>query len=207
MGCGSTRFGNPLFRSFISENQCLEFCQETNSEVRPIIVGGAYPHLPGKMPRASSVPKWVRGTVTVFRYEEVSISFFISKDKTYLEFNWKVPFPGIGSFTGVASPFIKLFDVVFFVLKQAFVVEDNKQLILEGQHHVVLHTLGKEAFSLPQKQVLKRIQSTIKNTLLEHFRIFQKTISTSSCINVHIKYLYFIYWVLCFGYFMLMITR
>uniref|UniRef100_A0A8C0GT58 Trafficking protein particle complex subunit 8 n=1 Tax=Chelonoidis abingdonii TaxID=106734 RepID=A0A8C0GT58_CHEAB len=29
---------------------------------------------------------------------------------------------------------------------------DNKQLILEGQHHIVLHTVGKEAFSFPQKQ-------------------------------------------------------
>uniref|UniRef100_A0A8C0GV75 Trafficking protein particle complex subunit 8 n=1 Tax=Chelonoidis abingdonii TaxID=106734 RepID=A0A8C0GV75_CHEAB len=34
----------------------------------------------------------------------------------------------------------------------AYVVEDNKQLILEGQHHIVLHTVGKEAFSFPQKQ-------------------------------------------------------
>uniref|UniRef100_A0A8C0IQM3 Trafficking protein particle complex subunit 8 n=1 Tax=Chelonoidis abingdonii TaxID=106734 RepID=A0A8C0IQM3_CHEAB len=37
-------------------------------------------------------------------------------------------------------------------LVQAYVVEDNKQLILEGQHHIVLHTVGKEAFSFPQKQ-------------------------------------------------------
>uniref|UniRef100_G1LTS3 Trafficking protein particle complex subunit 8 n=1 Tax=Ailuropoda melanoleuca TaxID=9646 RepID=G1LTS3_AILME len=34
----------------------------------------------------------------------------------------------------------------------AYVVEDSKQLILEGQHHVILHTIGKEAFSCPQKQ-------------------------------------------------------
>lgn len=33
-------------------------------------------------------------------------------------------------------------------------MEDSKQLILEGQHHVVLHTIGKEAFSYPQKQVM-----------------------------------------------------
>lgn len=37
---------------------------------------------------------------------------------------------------------------------QAYVVEDNKQLILEGQHHVVVRTLGKEAFSQSQKQVM-----------------------------------------------------
>lgn len=33
-------------------------------------------------------------------------------------------------------------------------MEDNKQLILEGQHHVALNTVGKEAFSFPQKQVI-----------------------------------------------------
>ncbi|XP_074843338.1 trafficking protein particle complex subunit 8 isoform X3 [Carettochelys insculpta] len=43
-------------------------------------------------------------------------------------------------------------DLNIVVLWKAYVVEDNKQLILEGQHHVLLHTLGKEAFSFPQKQ-------------------------------------------------------
>ncbi|KAM4688318.1 trafficking protein particle complex subunit 8 isoform 2-T3 [Discoglossus pictus] len=38
------------------------------------------------------------------------------------------------------------------VLWKAYVVEDNKQLILEGQHHVALHTVGTEAQSFPQKQ-------------------------------------------------------
>ncbi|XP_030069726.1 trafficking protein particle complex subunit 8 isoform X2 [Microcaecilia unicolor] len=38
------------------------------------------------------------------------------------------------------------------VLWKAYVIEDNKQLILEGQHHVMLHTVGKEALSFPQKQ-------------------------------------------------------
>lgn len=33
-------------------------------------------------------------------------------------------------------------------------MEDSKQLILEGQHHVILRTIGKEAFSCPQKQVI-----------------------------------------------------
>ncbi len=37
---------------------------------------------------------------------------------------------------------------------QAYVVEDNKQLILEGQLHVALQTIGKEACSLSQKEVL-----------------------------------------------------
>lgn len=38
------------------------------------------------------------------------------------------------------------------VLWKAYVIEDNKQLILEGQHHVTLHTIGTEALSSPQKQ-------------------------------------------------------
>ncbi|KAM6217954.1 trafficking protein particle complex subunit 8 isoform 2-T2 [Rhynchocyon petersi] len=43
-------------------------------------------------------------------------------------------------------------DLNIVILWKAYVVEDNKQLILEGQHHVILRTLGKEAFSYPQKQ-------------------------------------------------------
>uniref|UniRef100_A0A8C1XB96 Trafficking protein particle complex 8 n=1 Tax=Cyprinus carpio TaxID=7962 RepID=A0A8C1XB96_CYPCA len=35
---------------------------------------------------------------------------------------------------------------------EAYVVEDNKQLILEGQLHVALQTIGKEACSLSQKE-------------------------------------------------------
>ncbi|XP_067273219.1 trafficking protein particle complex subunit 8 isoform X2 [Pseudorasbora parva] len=41
-------------------------------------------------------------------------------------------------------------DVI--VLWKAYVVEDNKQLILEGQLHVALQTIGKEACSLSQKE-------------------------------------------------------
>lgn len=43
-------------------------------------------------------------------------------------------------------------DLSVTVLWKAYVVEDSKQLILEGQHHVVLRTLGKEAFAHAQKQ-------------------------------------------------------
>uniref|UniRef100_A0ABI7XT42 Trafficking protein particle complex 8 n=1 Tax=Felis catus TaxID=9685 RepID=A0ABI7XT42_FELCA len=43
-------------------------------------------------------------------------------------------------------------DLNIVVLWKAYVVEDSKQLILEGQHHVILRTIGKEAFSCPQKQ-------------------------------------------------------
>lgn len=38
-------------------------------------------------------------------------------------------------------------------VSQAYVVEDNKQLILEGQLHVALQTFGKEATSLTPKEV------------------------------------------------------
>ncbi|XP_063779722.1 trafficking protein particle complex subunit 8 isoform X3 [Pseudophryne corroboree] len=38
------------------------------------------------------------------------------------------------------------------ILWKAYVIEDNKQLILEGQHHVTLHTIGTEVLSSPQKQ-------------------------------------------------------
>ncbi|XP_061453851.1 trafficking protein particle complex subunit 8 isoform X5 [Rhineura floridana] len=48
-------------------------------------------------------------------------------------------------------------DLNIIVLWKAYVVEDNKQLILEGQHHVVLHAVGKEAVSFPQKQGFKKI--------------------------------------------------
>ncbi|XP_073535307.1 trafficking protein particle complex subunit 8 isoform X2 [Phyllobates terribilis] len=38
------------------------------------------------------------------------------------------------------------------LLWKAYVIEDNKQLILEGQHHVMVNTMGAEALSFPQKQ-------------------------------------------------------
>ncbi|XP_061094723.1 trafficking protein particle complex subunit 8 isoform X1 [Conger conger] len=43
-------------------------------------------------------------------------------------------------------------DLHVIVLWKAYVVEDNKQLILEGQLHVALQTIGKEACSLTQKE-------------------------------------------------------
>ncbi|XP_018603460.2 trafficking protein particle complex subunit 8 isoform X3 [Scleropages formosus] len=43
-------------------------------------------------------------------------------------------------------------DLNIVVLWKAYVVEDNKQLILEGQLHVALQTIGKEACSLSQKE-------------------------------------------------------
>ncbi|KAM3876034.1 trafficking protein particle complex subunit 8 [Diretmus argenteus] len=43
-------------------------------------------------------------------------------------------------------------DLDIIVLWKAYVVEDNKQLILEGQLHVALQTIGKEACTLTQKE-------------------------------------------------------
>ncbi|XP_068175680.1 trafficking protein particle complex subunit 8 isoform X2 [Antennarius striatus] len=43
-------------------------------------------------------------------------------------------------------------DLNIIVIWKAFVVEDNRQLILEGQLHVALQTIGKEASSLVPRQ-------------------------------------------------------
>ncbi|KAL1022685.1 hypothetical protein UPYG_G00031010 [Umbra pygmaea] len=43
-------------------------------------------------------------------------------------------------------------DLDIIVLWKAFVVEDNKQVILEGQLHVALQTIGKETCTLTQKE-------------------------------------------------------
>ncbi|XP_078543490.1 trafficking protein particle complex subunit 8 isoform X1 [Lissotriton helveticus] len=45
-------------------------------------------------------------------------------------------------------------NLSIIVLWKAYVVEDNKQVILEGQHHVTLECVGKEALSFPPKQEL-----------------------------------------------------
>ncbi|XP_057208656.1 trafficking protein particle complex subunit 8 isoform X5 [Triplophysa rosa] len=55
---------------------------------------------------------------------------------------------------GVTSIIRKCSEVELdiIVLWKAYVVEDNKQLILEGQLHVALQTIGKEVCSLSQKE-------------------------------------------------------
>uniref|UniRef100_A0A452E527 Trafficking protein particle complex subunit 8 n=1 Tax=Capra hircus TaxID=9925 RepID=A0A452E527_CAPHI len=63
-------------------------------------------------------------------------------------------------------------DLNIVVLWKAYVVEDSKQLILEGQHHVVLRTIGKEAFSYPQKQEPPEME------LLKFFRPENTTVSS-----------------------------
>ena len=48
---------------------------------------------------------------------------------------------------------------------QAYVIEDNKQLILEGQLHVALQTIGKEASSLNSKEVQQTYTHKHKNSV------------------------------------------
>ncbi|XP_067834095.1 trafficking protein particle complex subunit 8 isoform X1 [Heptranchias perlo] len=59
--------------------------------------------------------------------------------------------PKTGGFTKLVQKCSEV-DLNIIVLWKAYVVEDNKQLILEGQLHVALQSIGKEACSLPQVQ-------------------------------------------------------
>ncbi|XP_004579627.2 trafficking protein particle complex subunit 8 isoform X2 [Ochotona princeps] len=68
-------------------------------------------------------------------------------------------------------------DLNIIVLWKAYVVEDNKQLILEGQHHVILHAIGKEAFSQPQKQEPPEME------LLKFFRPENTTVSSRPSVE------------------------
>ncbi|XP_021562317.1 trafficking protein particle complex subunit 8 isoform X4 [Carlito syrichta] len=68
-------------------------------------------------------------------------------------------------------------DLNIVILWKAYVVEDSKQLILEGQHHVILRTIGQEAFSYPQKQELPEME------LLKFFRPENTTVSSRPSIE------------------------
>nr|XP_036860634.1 trafficking protein particle complex subunit 8 isoform X6 [Manis javanica] len=68
-------------------------------------------------------------------------------------------------------------DLSIVVLWKAYVVEDSKQLILEGQHHVTLRTIGKEAFSCPQKQELPEME------LLRFFKSENTTVSSRPSVE------------------------
>ncbi|XP_054880101.1 trafficking protein particle complex subunit 8 isoform X2 [Poeciliopsis prolifica] len=48
-------------------------------------------------------------------------------------------------------------DLSIIVIWKAYVVEDNKQLVLEGQLHVALQTIGKEASSLIPKEETQEV--------------------------------------------------
>ncbi|XP_056132281.1 trafficking protein particle complex subunit 8 isoform X2 [Lampris incognitus] len=63
-------------------------------------------------------------------------------------------------------------DLDIVVLWKAFVVEDNKQLILEGQFHVALQTIGKETYSLThreeaQEMVLLKFKSELTPPVIQ----------------------------------------
>ncbi|KAL0613451.1 Trafficking protein particle complex subunit 8, partial [Plecturocebus cupreus] len=68
-------------------------------------------------------------------------------------------------------------DLNIVILWKAYVVEDSKQLILEGQHHVILRTIGKEAFSYPQKQEPPEME------LLKFFRPENTTICSRPSVE------------------------
>ncbi|KAG3294024.1 trafficking protein particle complex subunit 8 isoform X2 [Ictidomys tridecemlineatus] len=68
-------------------------------------------------------------------------------------------------------------DLNIIILWKAYVVEDSKQLILEGQHHVILRTIGKEAFSYPQKQELPEME------LLKFFRPENTAVSSRPSVD------------------------
>ncbi|XP_032943236.1 trafficking protein particle complex subunit 8 isoform X3 [Rhinolophus ferrumequinum] len=68
-------------------------------------------------------------------------------------------------------------DLNIVVLWKAYIVEDSKQLILEGQHHVILRTIGKEAFSYPQKQEPPEME------LLKFFRPENTTVSSRPSVE------------------------
>jgi len=63
-------------------------------------------------------------------------------------------------------------------------VEDNKQLILEGQLHVALQTIGKEACSLSQKEVLHTLSHNDSLLLFSSFHVG----ALQTCINAESFY-------------------
>uniref|UniRef100_A0A667WZ23 Trafficking protein particle complex subunit 8 n=1 Tax=Myripristis murdjan TaxID=586833 RepID=A0A667WZ23_9TELE len=72
-----------------------------------------------------------------------------------------------GGTTDLASVFKKCneLDLNIIILWKAYVVEDNKQLILEGQLHVALQTIGKEACSPTQKEAQEMVLLKFKSEL------------------------------------------
>ncbi|XP_061593405.1 trafficking protein particle complex subunit 8 isoform X2 [Cololabis saira] len=76
------------------------------------------------------------------------------------------------------------FDLNIIVIWKAYVVEDNKQLILEGQLHVALQTIGKEASSLTPKEeaqemMLLKFKSDLPPTVVAPFPELSQLIKTN----------------------------
>ncbi|XP_041862305.1 trafficking protein particle complex subunit 8 [Melanotaenia boesemani] len=75
-------------------------------------------------------------------------------------------------------------DLNIIVIWKAYVVEDNKQLILEGQLHVALQTIGKEASSLTPKEeaqemVLLKFKSELPPPVIMPFPELSQLIKTN----------------------------
>ncbi|KAM4739693.1 trafficking protein particle complex subunit 8 [Anableps anableps] len=77
-------------------------------------------------------------------------------------------------------------DLNIIVIWKAYVVEDNKQLILEGQLHVALQTIGKEASSLipkeeTQEMMLLRFKSELPPPVILPYPELSQLIRTNLC--------------------------
>uniref|UniRef100_A0A3B3UAB1 Trafficking protein particle complex subunit 8 n=1 Tax=Poecilia latipinna TaxID=48699 RepID=A0A3B3UAB1_9TELE len=77
-------------------------------------------------------------------------------------------------------------DLNIIVIWKAYVVEDNKQLILEGQLHVALQTFGKEASSLipkeeTQEMMLLRFKSELPPPVILPYPELSQLIRTNLC--------------------------
>uniref|UniRef100_A0A3Q2PLD4 Trafficking protein particle complex subunit 8 n=1 Tax=Fundulus heteroclitus TaxID=8078 RepID=A0A3Q2PLD4_FUNHE len=77
-------------------------------------------------------------------------------------------------------------DLNIIVIWKAYVVEDNKQLILEGQLHVALQTIGKEASSLIPKEeapemMLLRFKSDLPSSVILPYLELSQLIRTNLC--------------------------
>ncbi|XP_014330677.1 trafficking protein particle complex subunit 8 [Xiphophorus maculatus] len=77
-------------------------------------------------------------------------------------------------------------DLSIIVIWKAYVVEDNKQLILEGQLHVALQTIGKEASSLipkeeTQEMMLLRFKSELPPPVILPYPELSQLIRTNLC--------------------------
>uniref|UniRef100_A0A7N8YE22 Trafficking protein particle complex 8 n=1 Tax=Mastacembelus armatus TaxID=205130 RepID=A0A7N8YE22_9TELE len=70
-------------------------------------------------------------------------------------------------------------DLNIIVIWKAYVIEDNKQLILEGQLHVALQAIGKEASSLTPKQV-RNLTHTLRETCFSNEMLLKMILSVSS---------------------------
>ncbi|KAF7203778.1 trafficking protein particle complex subunit 8 [Nothobranchius furzeri] len=94
--------------------------------------------------------------------------------------------PPSGSGTNLTSVTRKCndLDLNIIVIWKAYVIEDNKQLILEGQLHVALHSFGKEASSLvpkeeSQEMVLLKFKSELPPPVVLPFPEVSQLIKTS----------------------------